>query len=192
MKYRERLGYIALGGFLMLVGMLAGAFSPLGSHDEKADLNVGEITCTGLSVVDEDGLRVLIRNRVAVLGKTGGMASMGIDHDGYGGEVRLYGKDMRSKAVLHVDETGGIVEVVRGRGEKQAVARMSIAEHGGFVYVDGKDGESWAGMVIGEHGGVVSMNGKDGKSKAGIGIDEVGGVVNLYGKDGELNRLTPE
>ena len=74
MKYRERLGYIALGGFLMLVGMLAGAFSPLGSHDEKADLNVGEITCTGLSVVDEDGLRVLIRNGVAVLGKTGGMA----------------------------------------------------------------------------------------------------------------------
>ena len=29
MKYREKLGYIALGGLLMLVGMLAASLTPL-------------------------------------------------------------------------------------------------------------------------------------------------------------------
>ena len=42
MKYREKLGYIILGGVLMLVGMLtAGLFSPLGAQEEAVDLNVG-------------------------------------------------------------------------------------------------------------------------------------------------------
>ena len=169
---RKEVLFAVIGGIVgAVLTMAAGSFSPLGAHDEKANLNVGEITCTRLSVVDEDGLRVLIDKGVAVLSKDGaGMASMVIDGH------------------------GGVVEAVRGDLDKnrESWASMSVNEHGVFVYVVGKDGESWAGMVIGEHGGVVSMNGKDANSKAGIGIDEIGGVVNLYGKDGKLNRLTPE
>ena len=51
MKYREKLGYIALGGLLMLVGMLAASLTPLTAQRES----VGEITCTGLRVVNSEG-----------------------------------------------------------------------------------------------------------------------------------------
>ena len=53
MKYRENLGYVALGGFLMLIGMLAaGSLSPLGAKKEAEDMNVGKLTCSSLKVVD--------------------------------------------------------------------------------------------------------------------------------------------
>ena len=54
MKYREKLGYIALGGFLMLVGMLAaGSFLPLGAQSES-DVRFGKITCTALEMASPD------------------------------------------------------------------------------------------------------------------------------------------
>ena len=51
MKYREKLGYMALGGLLMLVGMLAANLTPLTAQRDS----FGEITCTGLRVVDSEG-----------------------------------------------------------------------------------------------------------------------------------------
>ena len=48
MKYREKLGYIALGGFLMLVPMLA-AGSILADWGRKAESDrFGKITCTAI------------------------------------------------------------------------------------------------------------------------------------------------
>ena len=183
-----------IGGVAGAVLVIAvGSIAPLGAENEKVDLNAGEITCTRLSVVDEDGTRVLIDKAVSVYGKQGaGVARMGID--GRGGNIVVYGNDVFSRAVMRTNEAGGVVEAVRADLDKNkgAWTSISIGEHGGFVYVKGKDNESWAGMVMGEHGGVVSVSGKDGKSKAGMGIDEGGGVVNLYGKDGTLNRITPE
>ena len=64
MKYREKLGYIALGGFLMLVGMLAaGLTSPIGAFNNAPDAVFGTITC------DE----VRVRGAVIVYGKDGGI-----------------------------------------------------------------------------------------------------------------------
>ena len=85
MKYREKLGFITLGGFLMLVGMLAaswlsplgaqneevffaviggaavmtlvvGSFALPGAEDEPLDLNAGKIKCRELEVVGELGV----------------------------------------------------------------------------------------------------------------------------------------
>ena len=51
MKYREKLGYIALGGFLMLVGMLAaGLTSPIGAVNNPPDAVFGTITCDEVRV----------------------------------------------------------------------------------------------------------------------------------------------
>ena len=56
-KYREKLGYIALGGVLMLIGMLAaGLFSPLGAQNEVRDAEFGTIICRELNVVEANGL----------------------------------------------------------------------------------------------------------------------------------------
>ena len=98
MRYGEKLGYIVLGAILMLVGMLtAGLFSPLGAQNEVVDLNVGEITCTGLKVVDERGNAGIIlgsragRGMISVLDK-GEVGRVEISaSQRYGGRVDVYG-----------------------------------------------------------------------------------------------------
>ena len=55
MKYREKLGYIALGGFLMLVGMLAaGLTSPIGAFNNAPDAVFRTITCEKVRVLDSE------------------------------------------------------------------------------------------------------------------------------------------
>ena len=93
MKYREKLGYIALGGFLMLVGMLAaGLTSPSGAFNNAPDAVFGTITCREIKVVDAEG----------ELG-----AEMRGDEYGKGGVVRVYSKDGKTGASMVVDEHGG-------------------------------------------------------------------------------------
>lgn len=110
----------------MLVGMLAaGLFSPLGAQDEKADLNVGEITCTGLTVANEKRISVMLIGDkdggfVHVFGEGGRVAIIGNEN---GGKVDVYSKDSRSipEARLSADENGGFVHV-RGFREGQSAA----------------------------------------------------------------------
>ena len=126
MQYREKLGYIALGGVLMLIGMLgAGVMLTLGAQDEKANLNVGQITCTGLTVVNEKRTSVMLNGDkdggfVHVFGAGGRVAIIG---DENGDKVDVYFKDSRSipEARLSADEDGGFVHV-RGFREGQLAA----------------------------------------------------------------------
>ena len=129
MKYREKLGYIALGGVLMLIGMLgAGVRLPLGAEDEKVDLNVGQITCTGLTVANEKGVSVMLIGDkeggfVHVFGKGGQVSIIG---DENGGKVDVYFKDSRSipEARLSADEDGGFVHVQGFRNGKPALIML--------------------------------------------------------------------
>ena len=126
MKYREKLGYIALGGFLMLASMLMeGVMLPLGAQDEKADLNVGQITCTGLTVASENRASVML-----IGDKDGGFVHV----FGEGGRVAIIG-----------DENGGKVDVYFKDSRSIPEARLSADENGGFVHVGGfRDGQSAA------------------------------------------------
>ena len=70
MKYREKLGYMILGGVWMLVGMLATAlFSPLGAQTGVRDAEFGTITCRRLVVerssVEKSG-RVVIESSLGL------------------------------------------------------------------------------------------------------------------------------
>ena len=101
MKYRKEVFCAVIGGVVgTVLTMVAGSFSPLGAQDEAVDLNVGEITCKGLKVVDADGSPLAE-----------------IDIDGHGGHVIVVGKDPVSAAAMRIDGHGGIVNVV-GKGPK--------------------------------------------------------------------------
>ena len=51
MKHREKLGYFALGGLLMLIGMLTvNWLSPLGAQNGVRDVDFGKIICRRLEV----------------------------------------------------------------------------------------------------------------------------------------------
>ena len=99
MMQRKEVFYAVIGGVVgTVLTMVAGSFSPLGAQDEVVDLNVGEITCKGLKVVDADGSPLAE-----------------IDIDGHGGHVIVVGKDPISAAAMRIDGHGGIVNVV-GKG----------------------------------------------------------------------------
>ena len=79
MQYREKLGYIALGGFLMLVGMLAaGLLSPIGAHIyDSPDAEFGKITCREIEVVDSEGYPLAIIGTESGFGGFGYISVMG-------------------------------------------------------------------------------------------------------------------
>ena len=124
MKYREKLGYIALGGFLMLVGMLAaGLTSPSGAFNNAPDAVFGTITCREIKVVDAEG----------ELG-----AEMRGDEYGKGGVVRVYSKDGKTGASMRIYEHGGAVSVFGGISG----ASMGVNEYGnGEVTTTDKNGK---------------------------------------------------
>ena len=96
MNYKQKLGYVALGGVLMLIGVIvASVVTPILMAQKEV---FGEITCTGLRVVNQDGKEV-IRLRISesdsgfveVLNnaETPAVYLMG---DSDGGSVRVFNK----------------------------------------------------------------------------------------------------
>ena len=109
---RKEVLFAVIGGIVGAVLVMAtGSFSPLGAQNEAVDLHVGEITCTGLKVVDEEGvLRVGLMDEgiASVLDKDGkdGKAKVAMTVDENRGHVVVYGKNAESKASMGVDDYG--------------------------------------------------------------------------------------
>lgn len=145
MKYREKLGYVALGGVLMLVGMLAaGLTSPIEAVNNAPDAQFGKITCT----------------EIRVLGANGN-SSVFINSEAHGGSVGVYGNAGQGVAIMTIDKRGGRINVAGGRGD----AWMAIGGSGGFVAVNDKNPKKDRGVLMGvdKDNGFVMMNGTDGK-----------------------------
>ena len=212
MIFRQKLTYTALGGLLMLVGMLFSSISPLTAQKDV----FGDITCTSLTVVDKDGKsRVVLfgdplnigEGNIVVYRKTGHppLFSVGPFHDG--GVVSLFGSgggvflrsfdkpnvhvsgggSSQSGATMSVGEEGeGEILVYRKKWDPGII--LSGNENGGFVNVFGKDGKGAVQLRVTEHGGRVSAYGKvDDKSRAIFGVNEYGhGVVSTWDKHGSV------
>ncbi len=142
MKCREKLGYIALGGILMLVGMMTANLTPLTAQKDT----FGKITCTGLNVVNPDGT-----------------TAVELSIAKHGGTVAVRGKDGKIAAAMTIEEYGGTV-VVSGK-DRKSTAGMNINEDGGNVAVSGKQGKSTAGMGITFGGGAVFVQDRYGGLK---------------------------
>ena len=167
MKYREKLGYIALGGLLMLVGMLAASLTPLTAQRES----VGEITCTGLRVVNSEG-----REKVW------------LNSNSLGGNVYIYGQEGKHDFVgvaLGTGTYGGLVSVF---GKSAGCASMGIDEHGGRIFVfEESAGEPRAAMTINKYGhAAVSIHPREStKSRVVMTANEYGhGAVSIFDKSG--------
>ena len=131
-KYREKLGYSALGGLLMLVGMLAANLTPLTAQRDS----FGEITCTGLKVVDSEG-----NQRVRLTGYPDGGIVAACDSNGNlrtslvgfeeGGKIFVMGHGGEERVTIGVDENGGQI-VVHHKDGKSRVAMWSAKDGGPF------------------------------------------------------------
>lgn len=167
LRYREKIGYIALGGLLMLVGMLASRLTPLGAQGGM-DSNFGEITCTGLKVVD-----------------TRGRVRVSLSPDSLmGGNVFVYGDSDHGELVgagLAVGTHGGLISVF---GKVAGCASLGIDAHGGRVFVFEKSGGApRAAMTINKYGhGAVSIHPREStESRAIMTANEYGdGAVSIF------------
>ena len=163
MNFGQKLIFAALGSILTIVGML---FSPL----QKS--RFGEIECTKLRIVNEDGIKSTV---------------IGTQPIG-GGYLHVYDQDGNTAIGLGVIESGGYVAVF---DKGSSLARLSVLEDGGAVVANGKDGESRVSLGIGKHGGHVNVIGGDGKSWVALSVDEHGGVVGVKNKEGKRKAFVP-
>ena len=180
MQLRNKLSYIALGGLLMLIGMLASSvfMSSLFAQRDKFE----DIECTSLTVVDNGTIQVWNGSGLVYL--KDGKLGMVLGVDEHGGFVRVYDNNGKSKAAVSADEHSGRVTVNgNDKSEKVGVA-LDVTEHGGRVSAFGKDGRSNVGLSVNEDGGFVGVysNDKNEKSGVALGVTEHGGRVNVFGK----------
>ena len=119
-NWKTKLIYIGFGSFFgclcTIIGMLA---SPVTAQRDK----FGHIECTGITVVDADGVSrvILSTNMVDATSfilddKSGVFIGIG-DH---GGTVDVFSKNGESAAHLHITEYGGRVDA-RGKDGKHVV-----------------------------------------------------------------------
>ena len=166
-NWKTKIGYIGFGSIFgclfTIIGMLA---SDVTAQRDK----FGEIECTKLTVVDEQG------SPRVVLG--GGYVSVdGIVH------VYARDEDKEGSVILGVDEHGGLVTVFGG--DTKSNVGLSVDEHGGGVRVWGEGGRFTKALLSAGHSGFVSVYGADGTPKAtlgvgiGIDIDENSGYVRV-------------
>lgn len=188
MKYREKLGYIALGGFLMLVGMLAaGLFTPLRAQNDLRDAEFGTITCREIKVVDADGkigasMGISEDGGIVSVIGNGGIASMGVNE--LGGIVLLFNKDFDG-ALMCADKDGGRVELRSKDSETKVLTGKGLSDGNitcSSLKVKSPSGATLVWIGSDEDGGLVVVRGRDINSSVGINIDEDGGNVHVYGK----------
>lgn len=132
MKARERLFYWVGGGVLagIIIGM---CISPLTAQDGK----IGEITCTSLKVLNNDG------KTMVELGSnfSGGTVKL-LSRDGMlrvilADGVRVMNLDGTQVAELSTDPKGGRLDV-SGNSYDDGSATIAIDDHGGIVEVWGQ------------------------------------------------------
>lgn len=182
--------YAVIGGVVGAVLTLAVcSVMPIGA--QNGDVTFGEITCTGLRVVDavelskiqlaydENGGRIVVSNS-----KDGTVGvSMGINQEG-GGGISVSSPERPVAAMISIGDDGGFVIVGPGVGEHGGVI-MGVDKNGGLIHVEGKGSTAAVQVSINEHGGDVGVfgNGSD-KTRVRMSVSEYGnGVVSTWDKN---------
>ena len=146
-----------LGVTILLIGMVV---SPTTAQKDT----FGEITCTGLTVLGQDG-----KKRVRLRDFLGGAVEVWDEDDNISAtiyaafpDVSVYGKDAKGNASLGIDKDGvGHISVVNRNGAYGVV--LGIDEHGGVINVCNNEGRKQATMDVNKFGtGVVSTWDKHG------------------------------
>lgn len=193
MKRRETF-YAIVGGCVgAVLTMVVCSFFPLQVQSQRDSL--GEITCTGLRVVDSNGDSAI---HLGFDGK-GGLIEvwekgfrrmprvwMGVGEHGGGIDVKGKGKNLGG-VTLKVNTQGGLVGVFGSGDEDSGQAIMRIESRAGKVsaFKQGKN-TGHAHMTVDVHGGNFGVYGNGSSlSRAIMGVNEYGnGVVNTWDKNG--------
>ena len=119
MNHKQKLGYMALGAGIMVLGIIIGqVITP--NIEAQSDGVFGEIQCTGLKVVDEQGKTAIALsswesaitgepiNEVSVYGKDKSAVGLYSNYE-LGSQVYVFDENKKGSVYLAADETGGYV-----------------------------------------------------------------------------------
>ncbi|MDE0300994.1 MAG: hypothetical protein OXN17_20360 [Candidatus Poribacteria bacterium] len=180
MNLKEKAAYTALGGLLVVIGMmLSSILADIGVAQEDMAFNdmtiveFDELKCRRLSIVDDRG------RTHAVLQKTFERMSDTAD------VIQVYNDDRRIVYSAGFDRQGNGVWRVNNRGGKRVImAGVERESENGFLDVKGKSG-GVASITADEHGGAVHLFRQEGgEAKATLGLQQHGGVMRVYGTNG--------
>ena len=194
MNTKERL-YAVIGGCVgAVLTMVVCSFFPLGVQSQSD--RFGEITCTGLKVMDPGGTERITLNPVMgiivedpamgifVTQGKGLAAAMSVKK--HGGLVDVYGKDGKSRVTMGMEEHGGFVNVYHGNDRKLKVATMGTNEGGGTIQVRNRQGIKVGMMGVYESRGMVTVLGEGGTElgldtgMATMSVNEEGGNITVH------------
>ena len=157
MRSKERLCWAVAGG--VLFGIIIGlCISPLTAQDG----NFGEITCTGLKVVDANGIGRLY------LSSGAGDAS-----------IRMESKNGLSSVMINVSDRTSLFHI----GQSNEHVRMYLD---GLPTISVLGANGAAEISLDKYGGKVALTGRgDSKGKVIMGVNEYGnGAVSTWDKNG--------
>lgn len=197
MRFREKIGYIVVGGGLVLLGQAASHFLPRPAQAQLPGEQVvfEKVVCSSLTLVDPLG-----RPRVGLLaGDDGGVVAVFgrdgvtrvvIGADEQGGTFIVSDREGKPRSAIRVAGSGGSMMILGPDGGKRTV--VGTGPMGGDVSVYANDGRLRGAMLVLENGAGFSALGKDGKKRAILAVDPTGaGSMQTYGNDGKRTGGIP-
>ena len=188
MNFKEKLTYTALGGILVVIGMILASFltdlsvaqneqNDMSIMDDMSIMEFDEIKCRRLSIVDNRG------KTHAVLQKNFERMSDTAD------VIQIYNDDRRIVYSVGFDRQGNGVWKVNNRHGKRVIMSGVESDSGnGFLEVQGTNG-GVAAVTAGDHGGAIHLYQQEGgEAKAILGLQQSGGVMQVEGTNGGQAR----
>ncbi len=181
MNFKEKLAYTAIGGILVVIGMILASFltgvgvaqNDASIMDDMSIMEFDEIKCRRLSIVDNRG------KTHAVLQKTFERMSDTAD------VIQIYNDDRRIVYSVGFDKKGnGVWRINNRRGKRVIMSGVERESENGFLDVKGTSG-GVAVVTANEHGGAVHLFQKEeGEAKAILGVQQSGGFMRVFGPNG--------
>jgi hypothetical protein len=144
MKFKERLGYIALGGLLVFMGQLLPNIvtgRSATAQNDKESVEFDEVACRRLKIVDAGGKTYALLEkaeggeiyRVIQVFDDAGKTVSNIGGNSYGGYISVHASGSRASVSLEIgsQKKDGRVSVTTQDGSRRA--QMLIDERGGRV-----------------------------------------------------------
>ena len=189
MKTGERLLFMALGGLLVLVGMIVGQFvlSPVQAQAGAQDATFKRVKCQSLEVYGNEGVAI-----------------MEVSDNGYGGSLVIYNEFASPKLRLEVNEFDG-GEILGKSSKGDRFFNLSSKERSGELHLRQQEGGEYSkplfsatrqavkchalmvSDVLSENGGSIFIYNAHGVRVAVIQANKnKDGVIALYDRYGDL------
>lgn len=204
MNFKQKLGYMAIGGLFTLAGYLLAALGVGGFNPQNATAQdnmkqvIDEIITHKIKVVNSEGKTIVILGAInehgsLVIGNKSGkiVAVLGVEDDA--GILSIGNKNEIEVATLKGGFLGsGSLSLFNKEGMTRAVLAASPSSYLPSTYRErereGEDGATLSSRAYGyADSGFLSISNKNGHEVATLGATSDGGILSIYNKNSKVS-----